>query len=185
MKGVAEAFDVPLAVTLLDHAQAVYRSADDFEAWALAGSDGAHILSFRSTQVGITYSATRIVIAARGSSQFGDWGENILALRVPWRRYFPEGLVHLGFVLQARRVATKLVRLLRAVRAKYPGAPIYIAGHSLGGALALLLRRILDVEGIPVRATYTFEGPRVGNTAFAAWFDRWYGRDTFRVVAIR
>ncbi len=49
--------------------------------------------------------------------------------------------------------------------AKHPGAPIYVTGHSLGGALAILATRYLASDSLG--ACYTFGGPRVGNSLFA------------------
>lgn len=44
--------------------------------------------------------------------------------------------------------------------------PLYITGHSLGGALATLATRFLASDS--VGACYTFGGPRVGNAALAS-----------------
>lgn len=62
---------------------------------------------------------------------------------------------------------------------------ISVTGHSLGGALAVLSSFDLVKSGLNVkvdRATgnkihvpvtcYSFEGPRIGNLAFAAEYDR-------------
>jgi hypothetical protein len=46
-------------------------------------------------------------------------------------------------------------------------APLFVTGHSLGGALAELAASHLRAEGIAVRATYTFGCPRVGDAEFA------------------
>ena len=42
-----------------------------------------------------------------------------------------------------------------------------VSGHSLGGALAVLLAATLAENGIPVAGLYTFAAPRVGDEAFA------------------
>jgi len=49
--------------------------------------------------------------------------------------------------------------------------PIFITGHSLGGALALLAAKTLFGFGLPIQAVYTFGQPRVGNAAFALSYD--------------
>ena len=49
--------------------------------------------------------------------------------------------------------------------ANHAGAPIYVTGHSLGGALAILAMRYLASDSLG--ACYTFGGPRVGNSLFA------------------
>ena len=49
--------------------------------------------------------------------------------------------------------------------AKHRGVPIYVTGHSLGGALAILATKYLASDSLG--ACYTFGGPRVGNSLFA------------------
>lgn len=45
-----------------------------------------------------------------------------------------------------------------------------VTGHSLGGALAILATADLQKIFGPIDFTYTFGQPRVGNQAFADWF---------------
>jgi hypothetical protein len=171
---------------LAEHAEAVYGTAHDFFSWALdRGCVGADIIERGSTQVGITYTPERIVIAARGSSQWGDWGENLLAFRWAWRSVFPAGKVHAGFLIQARRVGLEFTRTLSRLRNRYPDAEVYITGHSLGGALCHFLARLAELVGARPAAVYTFEAPRAGNETWARWYDGRYGERTWRVVAIR
>jgi hypothetical protein len=49
--------------------------------------------------------------------------------------------------------------------AEHPGVPIYLTGHSLGGALAIVATRFLASDSLG--ACYTFGGPRVGNSLFS------------------
>lgn len=178
-------YSAALAVVLLEHARAVYLSPHDFEMWAIDECDGADIIPRRATQIGITYSPSRIVIAARGSSQWGDWGENLLALPWRYRALFPVGRIHLGFQIQMRRIAAEFRRTMAKLRAKYPNAKVYVTGHSLGGALCPMLLRLLDLDNVPVEAVYTFESPRIGDAGFAGFYDGLYGDRTFRIVAVR
>jgi hypothetical protein len=48
---------------------------------------------------------------------------------------------------------------------------VFITGHSLGGALAILCALEFCRELLPVSGVYTFGQPRVGNAAFANLFD--------------
>jgi triacylglycerol lipase len=54
--------------------------------------------------------------------------------------------------------------------------PIYITGHSLGGALAQIAGAVLGNDQIA--ACYTFGSPRVGN----AYFDLWVKVPSYRVM---
>lgn len=70
--------------------------------------------------------------------------------------------VHQGFLEGFNRVRDQILADLK----KFGGeSPLYITGHSLGGALAILCTRYLghDSHG----ACYTFGGPRVGNLMVA------------------
>ncbi|WP_320171866.1 lipase family protein [Maridesulfovibrio sp.] len=70
------------------------------------------------------------------------------------------GRVHNGFLKAYEKVADLLNEDIK----KADGLPVYITGHSLGGALALVATRYLGSDS--VGATYTFGGPRVGDDNF-------------------
>lgn len=173
-----------LALYLAEHATAVYFIPHQFHRWALDRHIGATVIERGSTQVGIAYGPEAIVVAARGSESIGDWGENLAAWRGRWD-VIPSGAVHVGFRRQAKRVAAELLETVSALRSRYQEAPVYITGHSLGGALASLLAPLLSRVNVQPSAIYTFESPRPGNREFSAWYDRTYGNRSFRVVCIR
>ncbi|MDE2427813.1 MAG: lipase family protein [Burkholderiales bacterium] len=74
------------------------------------------------------------------------------------------GLVHEGFLKELCAVQAQVVNTLlqHGGRAK----PVYVTGHSQGGAEAVLATRALIAGGFDVVATYTFAAPRAGNLAF-------------------
>lgn len=77
---------------------------------------------------------------------------------------------HDGFTAVYRSLRDKVMEALGAIP---PEVPLYVAGHSLGGALATLLA--LDVAvNLPPRkpAVYTFASPRVGSPLFVTAFNR-------------
>lgn len=61
---------------------------------------------------------------------------------------------------------------------------VYVAGHSLGAALAQLAMFAFRTKGFDVLGSYHFESPRVGNRAFADHFDHFFSQavPTFRVT---
>jgi triacylglycerol lipase len=80
--------------------------------------------------------------------------------RLPTVKY---GNVHRGF-----KEALESVWLgIRGFIQKHPNAKVFLTGHSLGAALAVLLASRLEVSGHNIRAVYTFGCPRVGNSVFA------------------
>lgn len=99
--------------------------------------DGMLILAFRGTQPGITDVLTDIkadLVTAPGG-----------------------GRAHRGFLEAFERVKEPVQRALK----KHEGLPVYITGHSLGGALAILATRYLENDSLG--ACYTFGGPRAGD----------------------
>jgi hypothetical protein len=72
------------------------------------------------------------------------------------------GRAHAGFLAAFEKVRERLETSL----ARYPGLPLYITGHSLGAALALVATRYLGSDS--TGATYTFGCPRAGDDVFFA-----------------
>jgi triacylglycerol lipase len=106
-----------------------------------------------------------------------DWAQNIEALLVPFKLTTEQlglnhpdknslgGRVHNGFLEELSAVQAKVVQELMRHGGK--NRPVYVTGHSQGGAEAALATRALLAGGFPVVATYTFAAPRPGDQAFA------------------
>jgi hypothetical protein len=60
--------------------------------------------------------------------------------------------------------------------------PLWLTGHSLGGALALLAAWRFLRQGINICAVYTFGAPMVGNAAAVGAFDKELADKVFRFV---
>lgn len=94
-------------------------------------------------------------LAFRGTSDIRHWACNVNTLLSRW----PEGgKVHGGFARAYRRLAPGLYKAL----GESPPTTLHLAGHSLGGALALLASTELSPDTV-----YTFGCPRPGNPGFA------------------
>jgi pimeloyl-ACP methyl ester carboxylesterase len=76
------------------------------------------------------------------------------------------GLVHRGYARELDVLGPRLVEMVRDHA--LGGKPVYVTGHSAGGALATLAARRLHEAGADVRAAVVFSAPRVGDRAFAA-----------------
>lgn len=70
------------------------------------------------------------------------------------------GRVHAGFLNAYQKAEEPLKAMLK----KEDHLPLYITGHSLGGALAMVATKYLDSD--EVHATYTYGCPRVGDDKF-------------------
>ena len=111
-----------------------------------------------------------IEIAFRGTCDLENW---ILDLDVRKAPLAYGVKVHDGFLRAAEVLLPLLLsELLPPGSDKAKVKPLYITGHSLGGALASLVALFLSREGLRVAAVYTFGSPRVGNAAFREQYDR-------------
>ena len=77
-----------------------------------------------------------------------------------------DGMVHRGYARELDGVSGLLMEVAGDHAAG--GKPLYVTGHSAGGALAMLAARRLHDAGVPVRAAVVFSAPRVGDRRFAA-----------------
>jgi pimeloyl-ACP methyl ester carboxylesterase len=75
-------------------------------------------------------------------------------------------MVHRGYARELDRLGSRMVEMVRDHA--LGGKPVYVTGHSAGGALATLAARRLHEAGADVRAAVVFSAPRVGDRAFAA-----------------
>ncbi|GAB5032291.1 lipase [Nannochloropsis oceanica] len=112
------------------------------------------------------------VILAFAGTQVTDlivWANNLNGELIDYPACGGNGCqVHAGFYADYQAIAPSLKESLGYVLARYPQSGLWIAGHSLGGALAMLA--VADLKGnhsIHAEAVYTFGQPRVGNQAFA------------------
>jgi hypothetical protein len=89
---------------------------------------------------------------------------------------------HAGFAVAWEAIRSQVEAWLRGLPPRAGGYPVFFAGHSLGGAVALLggydlaRREVHTVGGV-----ITFGAPMVGDNAFSRDFDRLLGDRTVRL----
>lgn len=117
---------------------------------------------------------THAVLAFRGSDPLTlpNWVTDVVVKLVDCGEY--EGRVHHGFSSALRRSWDRIETILQSARDK----PLFLTGHSMGGALAVLTACRLAKMGRPPMAVFTFGAPRVGDRVFCAG----YALPTFRIV---
>jgi pimeloyl-ACP methyl ester carboxylesterase len=117
---------------------------------------------------------THAVLAFRGTDPvtLPSWLADVVAKLVDRAEY--NGRVHQGFSSVLRRTWRTIETILHEVQDK----PLFLTGHSMGGALSVLAACRLAKIGRPPAAVYTFGAPRVGDLTFCAG----YGLPTYRIV---
>ncbi|MHC8354719.1 lipase family protein [Pseudomonas sp. LB3P81] len=117
------------------------------------------------TQAFITHNDELILISVRGTSELrADALRDADAFQVPFED--TESKVHRGFYESAKTAHDFIVNYLDKF---YSGQKLLICGHSLGGAVALLLSEMLrrNPEGYAIQL-YTYGAPRAGDVNFVA-----------------
>lgn len=115
-------------------------------------------------------AAKSAIVAIRGTQTLWDWIADFDAAVVPYAPNPGAGGVHMGFQLVYLLIRDSVKKLLQTGCA---GAQqIWVTGHSLGAALALLCAFDLLNPGFGATPQlYTFAGPRTGDPQFVASFD--------------
>jgi predicted lipase len=114
------------------------------------------------TQAFVTHSDKLILISVRGTQELPDIGRDLDARQVPYAEGV--GQAHRGFY--EAFLATKGF-VERYLEAFYTGEQtLMVCGHSLGGAIALLMAEWLRRSRSENTQLYTFGAPRAGDRAF-------------------
>ncbi|MCL6501525.1 MAG: lipase family protein [Pirellulales bacterium] len=105
------------------------------------------------------------VIAFRGTDDPADWLVNLKALSMRT----PHGRVHRGFA----STYTKLEKEVMAALQKQQPKHLWVTGHSLGGALAVVCaHRLIEIEKLPLHGVITFGQPMVAKKGLADYLDK-------------
>jgi len=113
-----------------------------------------------------------LFVVFRGTQSIEDWLSDLTFPQVdnpPWGKT-EEGFT--GLYVQCSE------KVLQAVAA---GAEVFVTGHSLGAALAVLAAADLAQSG-RVPTMYSFAGPRVGDIDFATKFNQSLQQRAWRIV---
>jgi triacylglycerol lipase len=156
----------------------------------------ATLFSVGNTQAWVGSNADHVVVAFRGTEAptsiegLKDWflsdAMNLLVL--------PEGRLgtdfaaagvkarfHLGF-MNALADIWEPVHAAVEAELKKADRPLWITGHSLGGALAMLAAWTFKRRFINVHQIYTYGAPMIGNAAASEAFDKAFPDKVYRYV---
>jgi len=125
-----------------------------------AGLTETHFLTKGTTQAAIIKAPGFDVLVFRGTQEPPDWLANLKFDFDPWPH--GKGEVHSGWknALDLAWNDKGFQSALKTVR-----GPLFIAGHSLGAALAILAGARLGSDGVK-RTVYGYGTPRVGDATF-------------------
>jgi hypothetical protein len=156
----------------------------------------ARLISVGNTQVYVAQNDKHLVVAFRGTEAPNtiDGLKDCLLTDALNLLTVPEGRLgtdlaaagvgarfHKGFVTALGSVWDPLVAAVEAEQ-KRAERPLWVTGHSLGGALALLAAWLFHRKFISVHQVYTYGAPMIGNTAATQAFDREFAGKIFRYV---
>jgi hypothetical protein len=186
------------------NAQALAYAADyaylpEAEAVAKFKSDfgmAARLVSADNTQAYVCTSDDHIVVAFRGTESptsiegLKDWllTDAVNLLMIPEGRLGTDLVAagvaarfHQGFVNAIAEIWEPVYQAVDGELRK-SDRPLWVTGHSLGGALALLGGWLFHRKMISVHQIYTFGGPMIGNAEAVAAIDREFKGKIFRFV---
>jgi hypothetical protein len=128
---------------------------------AAGGFALATLINTNDVQAFLAIREDFAVLAFRGTASFNDWRTdlNVGLMRIPDAKRLE---IHSGFW---RAYESARVEIEAAVNTSVPPTlPLYITGHSLGGALAQIASAALERDNLA--ACYTFGSPRVATMDF-------------------
>lgn len=176
------------ALTSLSIDRLAYCPIDKIETFACEDCTGRSLETVElppskaATQMVVVSSSTFILVGFRGTiGAIQQWMSDLDALK----KSFPCSgcAVHAGFHARFDEIVSEGVTSVQSAMDEQV-RPLYITGHSAGGAIASLfaVHLALFEPSLKIEGVYTFGSPRVGNEAFVKKADALLGTKWFRIV---
>ncbi len=158
-------FNLDVSVFLAEVADMAYKPSFAIKAWALTNGFGLQCTVFDHDNIQGFWCATGdvAIFCFRGTSNPGQWIRDLRFLPVdhPW------GAIHAGFRGGVENAEPDVQAFMSfASKANH----VWITGHSLGGALAVIAAARLKQYGI-TSSIYTYGQPRVSLNGFGERFE--------------
>ena len=139
------------------------------------GFDHCKTFDVANTQGFVAWDSKIVLVSFRGTESVGDWLSNLTL--VPTTRSY--GKLHLGFFKAFEVVRPILSGILNDTAPA--NKKIWLTGHSLGGALAMVAGAEL-AESLPTSGFYTYGQPKTGNAQVGLFFGKRFGGKFHRFV---
>ena len=140
--------------------------------------DRFNFISRKDSQCFIISNKKIIIISFRGTEK-DEAGDVVTDLDMSQSNAYG-GKVHRGFIDAYRQLKSPLMAKIKEHRSH--NQPIWLTGHSLGGAIAVIAAMDLSEKKLNVKGVYTFGQPRVGDAEFTRLYDRRFRGKSFRFV---
>jgi triacylglycerol lipase len=190
LNAMTTSYSIGNALALAEASRLAYKSPAEIQA-GLAKPFGGAVKDFKflnssatDTQGFIAGFDDAIVLCFRGTESRADWLDDGNIRLVP---FHDMGLIHVGFRDALDSVFKDIDETLNAWAGQ--GRTLWITGHSLGAALALLAAAYFRFPfdqtkklPRPIAGLYTFGQPRVGTTTFCEAVSQKFGSSYFRFV---
>jgi len=170
------------AKSLLPFAAAAYCPAKNIVNWNCAacsmapgfrflGGTTSLLLGLNITAyIGVDESKQIVVMAFEGSQDFTQIWDQVIESGMTPHPTIPGALVMTYFMQYYIETAPLLESVMTSVLQNYSSYQVYVTGHSLGGALAVLAAASMVQSGVldsDSTTVYTYGQPRVGDYGFA------------------
>ncbi|MCI5166666.1 MAG: hypothetical protein D3903_11365 [Candidatus Electrothrix sp. GM3_4] len=149
------------AVPLAHASEMCYAPPEEITSWAQENGFSGGATSFdRSGVQGFWCAEGNVALLGfRGSQNIAHWIRNVRVM--PWKHLW--GMVHRGFSDGVNDVESDLQQFLTVAR---QAEHVWLTGHSLGGALAVMAASWLKTQGVAA-TVYTFGQPSAAFNRFA------------------
>lgn len=195
--GEEDGFSLSTAVTLMQLCLESYQMLTDFENGDPFSLPSPFVLQAQfdteehftgeglNGMVPIAFVATSgssIYVVFRGTKTISEWIADATVPQVDYPYASGAGMTEEGFTGVYETIRTPILQEVNRLVSGGGYSSLYVTGHSLGGALAVVAAPDLAAQTSLDRPTvYTFAGPRAGNPIFAGFYDDAVA-DSWRVV---
>jgi triacylglycerol lipase len=181
----AEGENAVNAVALCNASLLAYSAQTDVQRFlAKWGFEEPRFLRSLLTQGFVARRGDIVIVAFRGTEPVNadDWLSNVNYHLRPVDKI--PGLIHSGFAkdMDEREIVMPMLDAFTELSAGEK-TRLFLTGHSLGGALAVLAAALFHFgKGQRIAGVFTYGQPRLSDSAFSTAFDQALGAVTFRYV---
>jgi triacylglycerol lipase len=154
-----QAFTLPAPYTL----QAQFDTEEHF---AGDGLNGMVPIAFVAT------SGSSIYVVFRGTKTISEWIADATVTQVDYTYVTNGGKTETGFTTVYESIRAAIIQKVNSLASGGTYTTLYITGHSLGAALAVVAAPdLIEQTEFKQPVVYTFAGPRAGDPTFAALYN--------------